>query len=172
MKAALNIFFALVFFSINAFSQDIDDIKFMKKINHLRNDLGLNDLQWNATLDSAAQAWANEMLDAFRAYDNDEIERKYSEDMLFIHINFDKRVKSLRRSNKGVFSGKFVSEIAVLTTENSFLNNISNEAFNGWKSSKPHYNEMVSQDTRSFGFSYFEDRNTGRALYICVFSDL
>lgn len=170
MKAVTNILLALVFLSINAFSQDIDDIKFAKKINQLRSGLGLSELQWDATLDSVAQAWVNEMLEAFNEYTDAEIKSNYSNDMHFIHINFDQRVKSVRSVKQKMFEGKFISEIAIMGIKDSFFDDTANDSFNGWMRSKPHYKAMIKDRVRSFGFAHFNDKKNGRSLYLCVFS--
>lgn len=169
MNTLIKIFFIFVVFSANAFSQDAIDAKFMKRINGHRSALGLNQLKWDPTLDSIADVWVRQMIESFDAYTDDEIEKKYDDDMFFIHINFKERVKSVRNGNQVAFKGRFISEIAILTIDSPFQD-IPNDSFKEWAKSKPHYREMTSVDGDAFGFAYFEDMKSGRSLYVCVFS--
>ncbi len=109
------------------------------------------------------------MLEAFDNYSNEEIDFEYSNDMTFIHINFDQRVKNLRMNSGVSFKGKFISEIAVLSVDDFYKNKVE-ESFRAWKNSRFHYLAMIRESAESFGFTYIEDKKRNRGLYICLIS--
>jgi uncharacterized protein YkwD len=167
MKDLAKIFLILIVLSVNAFSQDSNDVRLVKRINDLRFKFGIKQLQWDSKLDSIAQSWAKQMLSALNEYTLSEISYNFSKQGTdFLHIDFDERTSKAKKFHKNM---EFFEENVVLYV-NSAPKNIVNSVFNDWKNSESHYEALIDKDAEIFGFGYTEDKETGRYLYILVLS--
>lgn len=148
-------------------SQPEDDRIFMQQLNALRTEAGLQEIPWNPTLDSILDVWTEQMLEALDQYSLEEIKMEFQRDEGFIHINLEKRRKSVSYDKDSKFHGLKISENAILSVGGPY-DDPAMESFDAWKASMPHHKLMIAEDAQSFAFGYKCDEKRGRSIYLLL----
>jgi uncharacterized protein YkwD len=158
--------FILLFTKISMVGQDSINLRFIEKINTLRSSKDLKLLQYDERLYPVAMKWAKYITNRLNKYPTDSIIINHKRDMLFTHVNYNKRFNEILK-RKDV---KSVSENLHFIMETDSGVDFVEESFVAWQKSRYHYESMLDTNN-NIAFGYYYDKATRRLLSIIVLTE-